>query len=42
MTVYVLIVDKEVMGVYYDYMKAYDVGCNEYDGEFVIEEFDVV
>lgn len=41
MTVYVLIVEKEVVGVYDEYTKAYDVGCSKHDGDFDIEEFEV-
>ena len=41
MTVYVLTVDAEVMGVYDEYMKTYDVGCSKYNGNFDIEEFEV-
>ena len=41
MTVYVLTVDNEVVGVYDEYTKAYDVGCSKYDGDFDIDEFEV-
>lgn len=41
MTVYVLTVEDEVVGVYDEYMKAYDVGCSKYHGDFDIEEFEV-
>lgn len=41
MTVYVLSVDGEVVGVYNEYIKAYDIGCEKYDGDFELEEFDV-
>lgn len=41
MTVYVLSVDGEVVGVYDDYMKAYDLGCSKYDGDFDLDEFEV-
>lgn len=41
MTVYVLIVGEEVVGVYDEYVKAYDIGCEKYDGDFDVEEFDV-
>jgi len=41
MTVYVLSVDGEIIGIYDEYTKAYDIGCNKYDGNFDIEEFDV-
>ena len=41
MTVCVLTVEDEVVGVYDEYMKAYDVGCSKYNGEFDIEEFEV-
>lgn len=41
MTVYVLSVDREVVGVYNEHIKAYDVGCSEYNGDFDIDEFDV-
>ncbi len=41
MTVYVLITETGVVGVYDDYMKAYDLGCSKYDGDFDIEEFDL-
>lgn len=40
MTVYVLKVEDEVVGVYDEYMKAYDVGCSN-NGDFDIEEFEV-
>ena len=41
MTVYVLSVNGEVVGVYNEYVKAYDIGCNKYDGNFDLDEFDV-
>ncbi len=41
MTVYVLTVDNEVVGVYDEYTKAYDVGYSKYDGDFDIDEFEV-
>jgi hypothetical protein len=41
MTVYVLSVDGEIIGIYDEYTKAYDIGCSKYDGNFDIEEFDV-
>jgi len=41
MTVYVLTVDNEVVGVYDEYTKAYDIGCSKYDGDFDIDEFEV-
>lgn len=41
MTVYVLTVEDEVVGVYDEYMKAYDIGCSKYNGDFDIEEFEV-
>ena len=41
MTVYVLSVNGEVVGVYNEYVKAYDIGCNKYDGDFDLDEFDV-
>lgn len=41
MIVYVLSVDGEVKDVYYEYLKAYDIGCEKYDGDFYLEEFDV-
>lgn len=41
MTVYVLTVDNEVVGVHDEYTKAYDIGCSKYDGDFDIDEFEV-
>lgn len=41
MTVYVLSVNEEIIGVYDEYVKAYDVGCKNYDGDFDINEFEV-
>ena len=41
MTVYILSVDGEIIGVYDEYTKAYDVGCNKHNGNFDIEEFDI-
>lgn len=41
MTVYVLTIDNEVVGVYDEYTKAYDIGCSKYDGDFDIDEFEV-
>lgn len=41
MTVYVLSVNGEVAGVYDEYIKAYDIGCEKYNGDFNLEEFDV-
>lgn len=41
MIVYVLSVNGEVIGVYDEYVKAYDIGCEKYDGAFDIDEFDV-
>lgn len=41
MTVYVLTVDNEVVGVYDEYTKAYDIGYSKYDGDFDIDEFEV-
>lgn len=40
MTVYVLTVEDEVIGVFNEYMKAYDIGCSK-NGDFDIEEFEV-
>lgn len=39
--VYVLTVDNEIVGVYDEYTKAYDVGCSGYSGDFDIDEFEV-
>lgn len=41
MTVYLLNVNGEVVGVYDEYTKAYDIGCSRYSGDFDIDEFDV-
>lgn len=41
MTVYVLSIAGEIVGVYDEYIKAYDIGCNKSNGNFSIEEFDV-
>lgn len=41
MTVYVLSVNGEVVGVYNEYIKANDIGCEKYNGEFIIDEFEV-
>lgn len=41
MTVYVLTVENGVIGVFNEYMKAYDIGCSKYNGDFYIEEFEV-
>lgn len=41
MTVYVLTANKEVVGVYDEYTKAYDTGCENYGADFDVEEFDV-
>lgn len=41
MTVYLLNVNGEVVGVYDEYTKAYDIGCDKYSGNFDIDEFDV-
>lgn len=41
MTVYVLTVEDEVVGVFNKYMKVYDIGCSKYNGDFDIEEFEV-
>lgn len=41
MTVYVLTVEDEVIGVFNEYMKAYDIGCSKDNGDFDIEEFEV-
>lgn len=41
MTVYVLSVNREIAGVYDEYIKAYDIGCEKYNGDFNLEEFDV-
>jgi hypothetical protein len=41
MTVYVLSVDGEVVGVYDEYVKAYDIGCKKYNRDFDLDEFEV-
>lgn len=41
MTVYVLSVDGEIVGVYDEYVKAYDIGREKYDEDFDIDEFEV-
>lgn len=39
--VYVLTVDNEIVGVYDEYAKAYDIGCSKYDRDFDVDEFEV-
>lgn len=41
MTVYVLSINGEVVGVYDEYIKAYDIGYEKYGDGFDIDEFDV-
>lgn len=41
MEVYVLMVDGECVGVFYEHTKAYDVGCRDYNGDFDIDEHEI-
>lgn len=41
MTVYVLSVNGKIIGVYDEYIKGYDIGCEKYDEDFDLEEFEI-